>query len=69
MVQTGTGMRYSDTCDLLEDIMTLQSYGLTPVLAKTKITGPGKKVQKLRVWLNVFSWLRHQHWLQVGYDI
>ena len=39
------------------------------MLAKTKITGPGKKVQKLRVWLNVFSWLRHQHWLQVGYDI
>ena len=40
LVKTWTGMRFSDTCGLLEDTLSLQSFGLTAVLAKTKTTGP-----------------------------
>ena len=69
LVKTWTGMRFSDTCGLLEETMELQSFGLTAVLAKTKTTGPGKKVQKLRIWVNVMCWIRHRHWLEVGFDL
>ena len=69
LVKTWTGMRFSDTCGLLEDTLSLQSFGLTAVLAKTKTTGPGKKVQKLRIWVNILCWFRHRHWLEVGFDL
>eukprot|EP00435_Cladocopium_sp_Y103_P026971 s306_g6.t1 len=69
LVKVWTGMRFSDTCGLLKNTMELHSFGLTAVLAKTKTTGPGKKVQHLRIWVNMSSWLKHRHWLEVGYDL
>eukprot|EP00435_Cladocopium_sp_Y103_P069397 s861_g33.t1 len=69
LVKVWTGMRFSDTCGLLENTVELHGYGLIAVLAKTKTTGPGKKVLHLRIWVNVASWLQHRHWLEVGYDL
>ena len=60
LVKLWTGMRFSDTCGMLEKTLELHTYGLTAVLAKTKTTGPGKKVQHLRIWVNASCWLRRE---------
>ena len=69
LIKVWTGMRYSDTCGMLESTVDLDKFGFTAVLAKTKTTGPGKKTQLLRIWVNELCWIRHRHWLEVGYDL
>lgn len=39
-------------CGMLDSTMEIHAYGLTAVLAKTKTTGPCKKVQHVRIWVN-----------------
>eukprot|EP00435_Cladocopium_sp_Y103_P034782 s391_g9.t1 len=69
LVKVWTGMRFSDTCGMLESSMEMHSFGLTAILAKTKTTGPGKKVQHLRIWVNKDCWLREKRWLVCGYQL
>ena len=69
LVKVWTGMRFSDTCGMLESSVDMTKFGLTAILAKTKTTGPGKKIQHLRVWVNDQCWIKHRHWLEVGFDI
>ena len=69
LLKLWTGMRFSDTCGMLEATMVIHAYGLTAVLAKTKTTGPGKKVQHLRIWVNKACWLRRDDWLKVGFEL
>ena len=69
LVKLWTGMRFSDTCGMLEKTLELHTYGLTAVLAKTKTTGPGKKVQHLRIWANASCWLRREGWLKTGFEL
>ena len=69
LVKVWTGMRFSDTCGLENNTMELNRYGLTGVLKKTKTTGPGKKVQLLRVWVSHECWLVQEEWLEEGFNL
>ena len=44
LVKLWTGMRCSDTTGCVYELVEWEDEGLTPVLARTKTTGPGKKV-------------------------
>ena len=69
LVKLWTGMRFADTTGLMYESMEWQPQGLTAVLARTKTTGPGKKVPLLRVWVSTGCWLREETWLSSGFEI
>ena len=69
LVKLWTGMRFSDTCGLDNRSLEIGSRGLTGILCKTKTTGPGKKVQLLRIWVGVDCWIRNEMWLDDGFKL
>ena len=62
-------MRHSDTTGLKYDTMSMESYGLTADLVRTKTTGPGKKVKVVKLFVSKAAYLRAGDWLQVGWDL
>ena len=68
LIKVWGAMRHSDTTGLKYDTMSMESYGLTADLVRTKTTGPGKKL-KVKLFVSKAAYLRAGDWLQVGWDL
>lgn len=62
-------LRFSDTSGLLFHTMRLESFGISADLARTKTSGPGKKVKLLKVFVSVGAFLKHAQWLPTGWSL
>ena len=59
-------LRFSDTIGLLYHTMKMESLGIRADLARTKTSGPGKKVKILKVFVSIRAFLKDAQWLATG---
>ena len=62
-------MRFDDTTGLAFDSIVIHSFGLEGELRKTKTSGPGKKVNILKVFISHEAYVFEEEWLPVGWKI
>lgn len=69
LIKLWSGMRFADTQGLINSSLTWEAFGVTGVLGRTKTTGPGKKIQLLRIWISKDCWIHDETWLSTGYEL
>lgn len=47
----------------------MQSFGISADLARTKTSGPAKKVKILKVFVSIRVFLKHAQWLATGWSL
>ena len=62
-------LRFSNTTGLLYHTMKMESFGISVDLARTKTSGPGKKVKILKVFVSIRVFLKHAQWLAAGWSL
>ena len=63
-------LRFDDTLGVNPELMALHDgLGLTALLGRTKVSGPGRKIGWLNVFVSADCWVSEQGWLRHGWDI
>ncbi|CAE7764855.1 DNAJC17, partial [Symbiodinium necroappetens] len=69
LVKVWGALRHSDAQGVDYGTMKLSSRGLEAVLARTKTTGPGKSVKRVKFYISKDAWIGIPGWLGVGWEI
>ena len=62
-------LRFNDTVGLDFGSITLEPFGLQGDLKKTKTSGPGKKINVLKVFVSDKAYLHESEWLETGWQL
>ena len=62
-------MRFDDTTGLAFDSLIMQPFGLEGELRKTKTSGPGKRVNILKLFISHDAYIREDEWLPIGWKL
>ena len=69
LVKVWGALRHSDAQGVDYGTMKLSSRGLEAVLVRTKTTGPGKSVKRVKFYISKDAWIGIPEWLGVGWEI
>ena len=62
-------LRTDDIQRLRPDQVALGEAGLTGKLLRTKVSGPGKRIRELLLYIPIGAYMLDSNWLQVGFDL
>jgi hypothetical protein len=70
LVKLWGSLRFDDTLGMDPSLMNLhEGLGLTALLERTKVSGPGRKIGWLNVFIGTGCWISETDWLRVGWEI
>ena len=69
LLKLWTACRTSDLSGLNPSTLRLTSSGLQGVLDRTKVSGPGKRIRYLPIFVSCHAFLAVPNWLSVGWEI